>query len=213
MTTTIVLADDHMLFRQGLSALLSDQPDWDIVGEAADGAEALDMARAHQPDIVVIDVAMPNMSGIQATEAIREICPDTRIVALSMYGEPHYVEQMFEAGASAYVLKNEAISELVRAIQSALRGARFISPAIVESGAASSKRSIRIDKRSLTKRETEVLRLLAEGKKTREIAEILGLSVKTIETYRSRIMSKLNIDNIAGLVKFAIKAGLTSPPY
>ena len=213
MTTTIVLADDHLLFRQGLYALLEAQPNWKIVGEAMDGAEALDLAKTHRPDIVVIDVAMPNVSGIEATQAIRKECPDTRVVALSMYGEPHYVDQMFEAGASAYVLKNEAIGELVRAIQAALRGARFISPAIVESGAAPSKRSIRLDKRSLSKREIEVLRLLAEGKKTREIAEILGLSVKTIETYRSHIMSKLDIDNIAGLVKFAIKAGLTSPHY
>jgi len=209
----ILLADDHLLFRQGLSALLSEQPDWEIVGEAEDGAKALELAQQHRPDVVVLDIAMPKMSGIEAAQAIRKTSPNTRIVALSMYGESHYVDQMFEAGASAYVLKNEAIGELVRAIQAALRGARFISPAIVQNEALTYKGNLQNEKPSLTKRETEVLRLLADGLKTREIAETLNLSVKTIETYRARIMTKVGINNIAGLVKFALKAGITSPYY
>ena len=208
--TTILLADDHVLFRQGLAALLRSQGAWEIVGEANNGEEAIRLARRHQPDIAVIDVSMPGMSGIEAAPLIRRASPDTRIVALSMYGDAHYQELMFKAGASAYVLKNEAISDLVEAIQAALRGERFVSPAMLQRGAPLPDRSAELDKRVLSDREIEVLRLLAEGRRTKEIAEVLDISAKTVETYRGRIMLKLGIENLAELVKFAIRAGITS---
>lgn len=208
--TTILLADDHVLFRQGLAALLRDQEEWEIVGAANNGEEAVRLARQHQPDIAVIDVAMPGMSGIEATPLIRRASPNTRIVALSMYSDVRYQELMIKAGASAYVLKNEAISELVDAIQAALRGEQFVSPVVIQRGAPILGRSAELDKNVLSDREIEVLRLLAEGRRTKEVAERLGISAKTVETYRGRIMLKLGIDNLAELVKFAIRAGIAS---
>ena len=211
MTLTILLADDHVLFRQGLALLVREQGDWRIVGEAGNGAEAVALAEAHQPQIAVLDVEMPGMNGIEAARQIRQMSPGTRIVALSMYGDAHYQERMFEAGASAYVLKNEAIDDLVEAIQAALRGDRFVSPAVAHNEAMVERRSANLDKRALSEREAEVLRRLAEGQRIKEIADALNLSAKTVETYRSRIMLKLGIDNLPGLVKFAIRAGIASP--
>ena len=211
MTTTILLVDDHILFRQGLATLLREQGEWQIVGEAGDGEEAIRLAEALTPQIAVLDVGMPRMSGIEAARRIRKVSPNTRIVALSMYGDAHYQERMFEAGASAYVLKNEAIDDLVNAIQATLRRERFVSPTVVQGSSVISRRGAVLDKRALTDRELDVLRLLAEGQRTKEIADTLGISTKTVETYRSRIMLKLGIDNLPGLVKFAIRAGLTSP--
>ncbi|MCC8999138.1 MAG: response regulator transcription factor [Candidatus Contendobacter sp.] len=208
--TTLLLADDHCLFRQGLAALLGNQGPWEIVGEASSGEEAVRLAQQHQPDIAVIDVSMPGMSGIEAVPLIKRASPNTRIVALSMYGDFHYQELMFKAGASAYVLKNEAISELIDAIQAVLRGERFVSSVVTPIGAPLSARSADLDQRLLSEREIEVLRLLAEGQRTKEVAERLGISAKTVETYRSRVMLKLGIDNLAELVKFAIRAGIAS---
>ncbi len=208
--TTILLADDHVLFRQGLAALLCNQRQWDIIGEADNGEQAVHLAQQHQPDIVVIDVAMPGMSGIEAAPLIRQASPQTRIVALSMYSDPYYQELMFKAGASAYVLKNEAISELVDAIQAVLFGKRFVSPFVIQQNASHSGRNADLDKQVLSEREIEVLRLLVQGRRTREVAESLGISTKTVETYRGRVMLKLGIDNLAELVKFAIRAGITS---
>ncbi|MDG4548985.1 MAG: response regulator transcription factor [Candidatus Contendobacter sp.] len=210
MTITVLLADDHVLFRQGLALLVREQRGWEIVGEAGDGAEAVALAQARRPQIAVLDVEMPGVNGIEAARRIRQVSPETRVVALSMYGDAYYQQQMFAAGASAYVLKSEAIADLVDAIQVALRGERFISPAVIQHGAPIPARSAELDKRVLSDREIEVLRLLTEGRRTREIAEGLDISVKTVETYRGRIMLKLGIDNLAELVKFAIRAGITS---
>ena len=132
------------------------------------------------------------------------------MTALSMYGDVHYQERMVEAGASAYVLKNEAIDDLVKAIQAALRGDRFVSPAVVQYDSMAAQRSVNLDKHALSEREAEVLRRLAEGQRIKEMADALGISAKTVETYRSRIMLKLGIDNLPGLVKFAIRAGIAS---
>lgn len=210
MTLTVLLADDHVLFRQGLALLVREQGDWEIVGEAGNGAEAVALAEARRPRIAVLDVEMPGMNGIEAARRIRRVSPGTRIVALSMYGDTHYQARMFEAGASAYVLKNEAIDDLVEAIRAALRGDRFVSPTAVLNGSPVARRGADLDRRALTEREVGVLRLLAQGQRTREIAETLGISVKTVETYRGRIMLKLGIDNLPGLVKFAIRAGIIS---
>lgn len=210
MTTTILLVDDHVLFRQGLALLLREQGEWQIVGEAGDGEAAIRLAAAINPRIVVLDVEMPRVNGIEAARRIRQASPDTRIVALSMHGDAHYQARMFEAGASAYVLKNEAILDLVEAIQSVLRGDHFVSPALAQDRAVTSPPGAAPPKCALTDREREVLRLLAEGQRTRDIAATLGISTKTVETYRGRVMLKLGIDNLPGLVKFAIRAGITS---
>ena len=211
MSTTLLIADDHRLFRQGLAALLREQAGWEVVGEAGDGEEALRLASTLQPDVAVLDVEMPGIGGIEAAAALRGVSPGTRIVALSMYADAHYEEQMRQAGASAYVLKNEAIDDLVLAIRAVLRGERFVSPAMARRDAGSSSRSAKLDSAALSERERDVLRLLAEGRRTKEIAELLGISPKTVETYRSRVMTKLGIDGLPGLVKFAIRAGLVSP--
>ena len=210
MAITILLADDHVLFRQGLALLVREHGNWQVVGEASHGEEAVALAATHQPHIAVLDVEMPGMNGIEAARRIRQGSPETRIVALSMYGDAHYQERMFEAGASAYVLKNEAIDDLVEAIQTVLRGDRFVSPTAAPNSPTVARRSAELDRRALTEREVSVLRLLAQGQRTREIAATLGINAKTVETYRARIMLKLGIDNLPGLVKFAILAGIAS---
>ena len=211
MTTTVLLADDHALFREGLAVLVGHTTDWQIVGQAGDGEEAVQLAEALRPQIAVLDVEMPRVNGIEAARRIRRVSPDTRIVALSMYGDVHYRDRMFEAGASAYVLKNEAMDDLVAAIEAVLRGERYVSPAAVSAAPTGPQRSAEVDKGTLSERERDVLRLLAAGQRTKEIAEQLGISAKTVETYRSRIMVKLGIDNLQGLVKFAIRAGILPP--
>ena len=211
MTTTILLADDHLLFRQGLAALLREQPGWEVVAQAADGEEATRLASELKPDVAVLDVEMPRVGGVEAAQRIRKASRETRIVALSMYGDAHYQERMKQAGAAAYVLKNEAIDQLVGAIKAILRGEAFFAPAVVRRESVVALRSARLDKDTLSARERDVLRLLAEGKRTKEIADALGVSAKTVETYRSRLMHKLGIDNVPGLVRFAIRAGLVSP--
>lgn len=210
MSVRILIADDHVLFRQGLAHLLRDEAGWDIVGECGDGEEAVRLCGELQPDVAVLDVEMPRLGGIEAAGRIRHASPETRVVALSMYGDPHYQDRMFQAGALAYVLKNEALSDLVRAVRGVLAGERFISPAVVQRGGVGSLRSAEVDVSTLTERERQVLRLLAEGQRTREIADTLGISAKTVETYRARIMLKLGIDNLPGLVRFAIRAGIAS---
>jgi DNA-binding NarL/FixJ family response regulator len=211
VTTTILIADDHRLFRQGLAALLREQPGWEVVGEADDGQHAIRLAQALKPHVAVIDVEMPNKGGVEAAQGIRQVSRDTRIVAVSMYADAHYQERMRQAGALAYVLKNEAIDDLVAAIRAALCGEPFKSAALVRRDAVVSVRSAQLDNQELSQRERDVLRLLAQGHRTREIAAILGISPKTVETYRGRLMNKLGIDNLSGLVRFAIRAGLVSP--
>ena len=210
MTTTILIADDHRLFRQGLVALLRDQSGWEVVGEADDGVQAVRLAETLQPQVAVVDVEMPKMGGVEAARGIRSVSSDTRIVALSMYADAHYQERMRQAGASAYVLKNEAIDDLVASIQAVLRGESFPT-AVMPREPGLSTRSAQLDQEALSEREREVLRMLAQGRGTKEIAHALGISPKTVETYRSRLTNKLGIDNLSGLVRFAIRAGIISP--
>ena len=209
--TTFLLADDHVLFRQGLAMLIGSHNNWEIVGEADNGNDAVRLATLLKPDIALLDVEMPRLNGIEAARRISQATPATRVVALSMYGDTHYQKRMFEAGALAYVLKNEAIDDLVLAIQSVLRGNRFISSAFVHQAVVVSPRSAKMGISLLSKREVEVLRLLVEGKRNSEVADVMAISVKTVETYRSRIMLKLGIDNLTTLVKLAIRAGITEP--
>jgi DNA-binding NarL/FixJ family response regulator len=211
MTISIVLADDHVLFRQGLAALLREQPGWQVVGEAGSGEEAIDLVALLKPTVAVLDVEMVGMGGIDAAERIREISPGTKIVALSMYSSAHYQQRMRRAGASAYVGKSQPIAELVEAVKAVI-GGRVYDPGSPELPAlAAQVRSARVDADALSEREREVLRLLAEGQRTVVIAETLGISHKTVETYRARLQQKLGINDLSGLVRFAIRAGLISP--
>ncbi len=212
MTLTLLLCDDHRLFREGLAGLLQQEPGWTVIAQAGDGEEAIRLAGELEPDLAVLDVAMPGLGGIEAAEAIRDRSPRTRIVAVSMYGDLHYRKRMLAAGAAAYVLKNEAGADLIAAIHAVLRGETFISPSLASPSqsrdALRSERCPDLDQAALTGRERDVLGLLVRGRRTKEIAAELGISAKTVETYRGRLMLKLGIDNLAGLVKFAIRAGI-----
>jgi len=208
VTLTVLLADDHVLFRQGLALLVAERAGWEVVAQAGDGEDAVQLAEALRPQIAVLDVEMPRLNGVEAARRIRKVSPATRIVALSMYGDLHYQERMFDAGASAYVLKNEAMDDLVAAIETTLRGERFVSPTAREGGPRQPDRGVDLDSTVLSDRERDVLRSLAAGLRTKEIAKTLGISAKTVETYRSRIMLKCGFGNFTDLVKFAIRAGI-----
>jgi DNA-binding NarL/FixJ family response regulator len=211
MTTTLLLADDHILVRDGLALLIAEHADWEVVALAESGEEAVEQAKQLQPRVAVLDVEMPGMNGIEAAKRIRMVSPGTAVIALSTYGDIQYRERMFEAGAAGDVLKNEAMAELVDAVDAALCGARYVSPSIRKASDTAGQRSVALDQESLSERELEVLRLLAEGRRTKEIAELLGISARTVETYRGRIMLKLDIHTLPGLVKFALRAGMTEP--
>jgi DNA-binding NarL/FixJ family response regulator len=205
---TLLVCDDHRLFREGLSALIARVPGWRVVAEAADGAEAVTLAAEHRPDVAVLDVAMPGVGGIEAAAEIRKLSPRTRIVALSMYADDFYLKRMLSAGASAYVLKNEASADLIRAIEAVMEGKTFVSPALAHTEGEGVARNADLDLGLLSEREREVLQMLAAGRRTKEIGVDLGISAKTVETYRARLMTKLRIENLAGLVRFAIRAGI-----
>ncbi len=211
MTTTILIADDHAVFRHGLASLLRERDGWEVVAEAGDGEEAVRRAGTLRPRIAMLDVEMPRLAGIEATQQIRKASPESRIVVLSMYADARYQERAREAGASAYVLKTEPIAALVEVIELVLLGAAFVSNTLRRGESATALRSAKVDLHALSAREREVLRLLAEGRRTQEIAELLGVGVKSVETYRGRLMEKLGIDNVAGLVRFAIRAEVIAP--
>jgi DNA-binding NarL/FixJ family response regulator len=210
LTTTILIADDHAVFRHGLATLLRERNGWDVVAEAGDGVEAVRLAGTLRPRIAMLDIEMPGLSGIEAAQRIRKVSPESRIIVLSMYADARYQGRAREAGASAYVLKTEPIATLIEVIDQVLRGVGFVSNTFRPGASAAALRSAKVDLEALSAREREVLRLLAEGRRTQEIAERLGLGIKSVETYRSRLMNKLGIDNVAGLVRFAIRAGLIS---
>ena len=211
MGVRVILADDHALFRKGLSLLIKEQTDWEVVGEASDGDEAIVLAEQLQPQIVILDLEMPRMNGLEAVRALRQRVPAAGIIVLSSYSDRQYLESAFSSGALAYVLKNEAMDDLVGAVDAALRMRRFISPALSQSPPAVERRSVEIDKDLLSRREQDVLRLLSEGCRTKEIAQLLNISTRTVETYRSRLMLKLGIKTLPGLVKFALRAGIAKP--
>ena len=210
----IVLADDHTLVRDALSHMLLAEQDMQVVGKAENGLEAQRICHLHQPDVVVMDVAMPGMNGIEATERILEKCPGTRVVAVSMHADPVFVERMLKAGASGYLLKNSASHELLTAIREVAAGRSYLSPsvtgAVVECLVRKHEQGHKLATPQLTLREREVLQLLAEGNSSKEIANHLSLSVRTVEHHRQQIMAHLGLKNLAALTKYAIKMGLTS---
>ncbi len=210
----VVLADDHAIFRQGLRRLLAESPRFRVVGEASDGRETLELVKSAAPRVVLMDLTMPGLSGVEATRRIRKHHPNTYVLVLSVHGEEDYVAQALEAGANGYVLKDIRAPELFDAIETTAQGRRYLSPVIEDTivNEYLRLRKERSDSESpyqlLTPREREILRLISEGKSSRNIAEELNVSPKTVETHRANIMRKLDIHNIADLVRYAISRGI-----
>jgi DNA-binding NarL/FixJ family response regulator len=211
MSIAVLLADDHAIVRDGLKTLLEAQPDLRVVGEAANGRDAVAAAAQLKPDVVVMDISMPEMNGVEAARRIRDAREATRVVMLSMHGNAEHVYRALEAGATGYLLKESAGSELVAAIRAVHAGRRYLTEKVNElviAGYLGEKRAAS-PLESLSKRERDILQHIVDGKNNRETAELLHISIKTVETYRSRMMQKLGIRDVTGLVKFAISHGLT----
>jgi len=210
MKTQIVLADNHILVRQGIKSLL-EREGFQVAGEAGDGQELVRIATELQPDVAVLDIGMPLMNGLVAAREMKRACPKTRTILLTRHDEDQYVIEALRAGIRGYVLKNQAATDLVLAIQQVSRGQVYLSPGIssIVVDAYLSKSSLPDD--PLSAREHEVLQLIAEGKATKDIAVILGISVKTAESHRSRLMQKLDIHETASLVRYAVRRGLVQP--
>ena len=214
MTITVFLADDHAVVRDGLAFLLDAEPDITVVGAAADGRQAANQVAQLCPDIVIMDIAMPELNGIDATREIGTICPPARVIILSMHVTTEHVMRALQAGAYGYLIKEAAGAEVVEAVRTVQSGHRYLSRQITDQLVDQVVHQPHSVSESplerLSPREREVLQLVVEGQSSAEIAESLSLSVKTVETYRSRIMVKLDIHDLPGLVKFAIRHGLTS---
>ena len=214
MSIRVLLVDDHKIVRQGLRALLEKQQDIEVVAEAEDGRDAVRLAAEMAPDVVIMDITMPDLNGVEAAKQILNKSPDIKIVALSIHSDALFVTEMLKSGAVGYLLKDCAFEELVRAIRAVLDNKTYLSPSI--SGVVVDDYIHRLTKSDFTgqeaisNREREVLQLMAEGNSTKQIAQKLHISVKTVETHRRQIMSKLDIHNIAELTKYAIRKGLTS---
>ncbi len=209
----VLLADDHTLVRAGLRKLLESIDGMDVVGEAGDGLTLLDLAAKLQPQVVLMDIAMPGLNGLEATARLTKASPDIRILILSMHQNAEYVRQALRQGAMAYLLKDSAPLELELALNAVLRGETYLSPAVSKGVVSDYVHRLRSDEQpadALTPRQREVLQLIAEGQSTKEIARRLDLSVKTVETHRTQLMKQLDIHEVAGLVRFAIRAGLVS---
>lgn len=210
----VLLADDHNVVRQGLRALLAVEPDIEIVGEADTGRQAVMLAKKLLPDVVVMDIAMPLLNGLEATRQITAQVPSTKVLILSTYSEDDYVQQLTEAGAAGYLVKQTAAQDLLKAIREAHKGNAFFSPSIAKRlrdhcrEAFVSGQPVKQRSHSLTSREAEVLQLIAEGQPNKQIASELCISIKTVEKHRQQLMNKLNIHDIAGLTRHAISKGI-----
>lgn len=214
MGIKIILADDHKIIREGLRALLEKGPDMEVVGEANDGIATVRLTKNLNPDIVIMDIGMPDMNGIEATRQIISETKGVKVIALSMHSDRRFVLQMLKAGASGYLLKDSAFEELALAIKTVMLGQPYLSPKItdvvIKEYIISMPKNEETVFTKITAREREVLQLIAEGKSTKQIASFLNVSVKTIETHRQQIMEKLNIHSIAELTKYAIREGIAS---
>jgi DNA-binding NarL/FixJ family response regulator len=221
--TNILLVDDHKIVREGLRSLLEGEADFRVIAEAGDGRAAVALAREHQPDVVVMDIAMPHLNGIEATRQIIHALPRAKVIALSMHSDRRFMAEMLRAGASGYLLKDAASEELIQAIRTVVAGNLYLSPQITDvvvddylrrlpsagsitptHGAGRGAFTV------LTAREREVLQLMSEGKATKQIAMILHVSIKTVETHRRQLMEKLDLHSVAELTKYAIREGLTT---
>lgn len=217
MSIRILLADDHRILREGLRSLLAQQPDLAVVGEASDGDEAVALARELHPDLVIIDVVMGGCDGIEATRRIRAELPRTAVIALSMHADRRFVSEMLRAGALGYLVKDSAFEELAQAVRTVMEGRPYLGAAITgslvedfvrQSSARDTAASSPLH--MLTAREQEVLRLLADGKRVKEIAQLLNISAKTVESHRQNIMDKLEIHSTIELTRYALREGLTT---
>ena len=209
----VLLADDHTVVREGLRALIQVEEDMEVVGEAENGRQAVALVRQATPDIVLMDVAMPLLNGLEATRQILKVAPSTRVLVLSSYGDDHCVEQMVQAGVAGYLIKHTAANDLLKAIREVHHGNSYFSPEIAKrlldparglfGGGSTPRKGV-----SLTSRESEVLQLIAEGFSNKQIAGELGISIKTVEKHRQQVMNKLNIHDVAGLTRYAISRGM-----
>jgi DNA-binding NarL/FixJ family response regulator len=213
MAVTILIADDHKIMRDGLCSMLSQQKDIQVVGEADNGRKAVSLVRKLKPEVVIMDITMPDLNGIDATHQILSESPETRIIALSMHSDKRFVAEMFKAGANGYLLKECAFQELVQAIHSVVANKTFLSPGIaglIMEDYVAQLTQAECNPNELTSREREVLQLISEGRTTKQIAEAMNVSVKTVETHRRKIMKKLKVHSVAELTKAAILKGLTT---
>jgi DNA-binding NarL/FixJ family response regulator len=210
----LLLTEDHWLVRASLRSLIDDFPDVEVIAEASNGREALELVTQHRPDLVLMDISMPGLNGLEATRRIVKEFPQVRVIVLSMHTNESYVLQALRAGASGYVLKGSPPNELELAIASVARGEIFLSPAISKHviDAYLNRTEVKTSSlEQLTPRQREILQLIAEGKSSKEIAQLLDASVKTIESHRASLMERLDIHDLAGLVRYAIRHGLVSP--
>ncbi|MFQ5965814.1 MAG: response regulator [Candidatus Scalinduaceae bacterium] len=212
--TSVLLADDHPIVRKGIKALLDVQDDINVIGEAKDGREAIEKAKQMVPDLVIIDIMMPDLNGIEALREIKRAIPETKVLVLTMYDDEDFINQTLQSGASGYLLKESAVSDLISAIEAIMKGDTFLSPRVSNVlvkdfiGHGVTKNSKDLNPSLLTKREREILQLLAEGNSNKEIAHKINLSIRTVDSHRASIMGKLHIHDITGLVKYAIKKNL-----
>src|SRR3989440_8692677 len=207
MSTRILLADDHVIVRQGLRLLLQ-REGFEVMGEAANGQEAIRVARESCPDVAVLDYAMPLLNGIDAAREILQACPRAKAILLTMHTDDHYVLEALRTGITGFVVKSQAPADLIRAVHEVLRGMMYLSPRVSRTLVQAYLAKSELPPDPLTPREREVLQLVAEGKTTKEVAKLLGISVKTAESHRTRILKKLDTPNTAGIVRYAIRRGL-----
>jgi DNA-binding NarL/FixJ family response regulator len=214
MSIRVLLADDHAIVRHGLSRAVQQEQDMEVIGQAEDGLTTVELTRELSPDIVIMDISMPDLNGIEATRQILRESPNVKVVALSMHAAKRFVTEMFRAGAAGYLLKDCEYDELARAIRAVAEGKTYLSPSVSDVVVEDVVHNVPEPKSTafsvLTPREREVLQLMAEGNTTKQIARRLHISPKTVEAHRLRIMTKLDIDNVAQLTKYAIQEGLTS---
>jgi two-component system response regulator NreC len=212
---TVVVADDHMIVRRGLRGLLEQEPGWNVVAEASNGREAIEKAKIFQPNLMIIDITMPELNGLDAIPRILKVAPSTHILVLSMHDEEEVIHRSLLAGANGYVLKSDTASSLVKAAEAVLAGRKFVSPSVAQvvlnRTRDPSLQYRRPEFGSLTKREQEVIQLLAEGKSNKQVATTLSISVRTAENHRARLMKKLGVNSLSGLVRYAVRNNIIKP--
>ncbi|MFF5088083.1 response regulator [Streptomyces niveus] len=213
--TRILLADDHALVRRGVRLILDGEPDLTVVAEAGDGAEAIELAREHRPDLAILDIAMPRLTGLQAARELSRLLPDTRILILTMYDNEQYFFEALKCGASGYVLKSVADRDLLEACRAAMRDEPFLYPGAVTALIRNYLDRVRqgdgVPEKAVTVREEEILKLVAEGHSSKEIADLLVISAKTVERHRANLLQKLGLKDRVELTRYAIRAGLIEP--